>query len=172
MEQNTVQNNQKLKHRMPKNKRIKIPYILGVVFAVVLVVSAGAFIFARNYESNRINQLNKVNDFCTEQAKEASKYFQAGKEEQLKEFQQKIEKEKNFEKSPNCLAVLVVYYANIYDIVNSDKYINKLENLKITDKNLPEFFANYGLANVAELKNFIEVKKVQNEQNKANVYYY
>jgi len=172
VEQNTAQNDQKLKHRMPKHKRSKIPYILGVVFVVLLVLSAGALIFARNYESNRIKQSNKVNDFCTEQAREASKYFQVSELEQLKEFQQKIEKEKNFDKSPNCLAVLVVYYANNYNIVNSEKYLNKLENLKITDTNLPEFFANYGLSNVAEIKNFIEVKKVQNEQNKANVYYY
>ena len=62
---------------------------------------------------------------------EAAKIINSNQKTQLQPTVSKIQAIKNYDKDPNCLYVIVVYYVSVGDSLNSKKYLDKL--LKVYD---------------------------------------
>jgi type VI protein secretion system component VasK len=134
VEQNINQPSQQLKHKMPKNswrhKNRKVIKVVAIVLAVALILTAGGYLGYRYYKNRQNSASKKTVDVCGSKyqgnlLQEAGDNLQPQSVEKLKPYVDKILGLNNYEKDPNCLYVVTLYYINISDSDQADRY-NKL----------------------------------------------
>ena len=113
----------RLKPNLKLPKRLRNIIILSVGLAALVTAGVGLY----NYQNKRLAKLKSA---CTSSASgillEASSFLAPEKSTELKPIVEKIRALPNYDKDPNCLNVVVIYYINTTDPKNAREMFDKL----------------------------------------------
>lgn len=98
--------------------------------------------------------------------KEAAKVLNPTASTKLRSVVTKIEKMKNYDKDPNCLYPIVVYYMNISDSKAARPHFNKLESLTGSDKYLSSDYSVISYSNSEIKTNLDQLDKIFEQASK------
>jgi hypothetical protein len=139
VEQNTSQNKQKLKHRMPKRKSKAIVFIAIGSVALMLIIVIVSVIFINNQKSKQ-----KPVSVCGESIVDpAAKYLTDQNYDELGRLTENILKTKNYNKDSNCLFITTSYYINLQNNPKAEEqysYLGKLKDINISPKLLVQVY--------------------------------
>lgn len=101
---------------------------------------------------------------------EASKSMAPEKYKQLKKVVDKIMQLPNYEKDPNCLYPVVVYYVNFHDETNAEMYYKKLAVVYDEKQGFSDHFGKY-YAKLKDLQERLSGLQQFNAQRESNAMY-
>ena len=130
MEENLTQKDQQLKHKMPKQKQSngRVVIIAFVITLILIILSVVIYLIW----TGKLNlSLSKTAKVCsapqqTELMKSVGGSLDPIQAFFLKDYIPKILSLKNYQKDPNCLYPLVVWYINTSNASDAEKYLKLL----------------------------------------------
>lgn len=176
-------NGLKMAHYTDPDKRTRViskPFKRGVpkltkkviIAAVALVAVGGLAWLTYSYVQK---QNNKYSTACTDKSangvlNKTVPYFQPNQYQELGKLVDQITTYPNFDKDPNCLAILMTYYINISDNVKAREYYDKLVVVYQPKKGYDKSIKAYAKTPEYYLS-MVQFLEKQAEQSKKNTYY-
>jgi hypothetical protein len=90
--------------------------------------------------------------------------------EEFRKIVGEVKTYKKFDKDPNCLAIIVTYYTNASDSGNARLYYKKLQDMKVTNKQISTWL-KLGKTPIEDMGKRIAVIEKNEANNKKNVTY-
>lgn len=149
-------------------RKVKIRNYLPIfiVLLSVILVSAGTYyLFKTNM--NKAEKLACINS-NRQLLSEASRNFAPEKSNELKKTIDKIQSLHSYQKDPNCLNVLTIYYINVTDSKNARESFDKLTKVYNQNDGFAPELQMVGGKNIEQLRGgveYVEKLKLEFERN-------
>lgn len=112
------------------HKKKKLPYIIAGVVIIVALILVGVWVGLKKSQPSKPKAAT-VSTACTDKSAngilaQAAPLLKPTQRAQLKPIVDKIKALPDYDRDPNCLAVVTVYYVNLGDSTNARQYYEKL----------------------------------------------